>query len=383
MRTIGAVWNDGGPASAMGLPPSAGWALWDDFFGGPQAEPPLVAAKTADESVTSSVTLQDDNHLFIEDLEPYAYYDVVLRIAATGDPSGDLKLGWSGPASATMHWYFIRAVATGLGIGDTLPVGTNSAGINIETIHGVLYTGASGGTLQLRWAQNAIHGTPTTLLEGSILRLQRQRPSRAGDLRWRLRSIGSRSGATLPRVTPSALTEGGVLALTTGAASGDGAVLHLPGPSFSTSGLPVGSLFGAKLQMSSGTTSYTLWTGFTDSPTALPSAATDGIYIYSTGGNLTGRVYDGTTSTTVDFGFTAEAGFVVVGFEVRPGPKVQFFYLELDDRMAWVRRNVGDPISTGLPNEALYAIALGLATNTTAARTAQVDWWGLGGRVAR
>lgn len=59
--------------------------------------------KTADESVTSSTTVQDDDHLkWLAEANATYVFDVQLFIF--GDAGTDLKVGWSLPASTTIKW---------------------------------------------------------------------------------------------------------------------------------------------------------------------------------------------------------------------------------------------------------------------------------------
>lgn len=140
---------------------------------------PQSVVKTADESVTSSTTLQDDNHLFLV-LEASAtyivegglYYDGVFN-------AGNLKLTWSLPASATIYWspnapatggaaaFASQAVTTG-----NLSIGTYGTGGSKTTasISALVATAGTAGNMQLRWAQDASNATATTIYAKSWLR---------------------------------------------------------------------------------------------------------------------------------------------------------------------------------------------------------------------
>src|SRR5262245_30625154 len=56
--------------------------------------------KSADESVTSSTTLQNDNH-FVWQNQVAGTYLLDLRLYVTGNPSGAIKVGFTFPASTT------------------------------------------------------------------------------------------------------------------------------------------------------------------------------------------------------------------------------------------------------------------------------------------
>ncbi|MEU9865474.1 hypothetical protein AB0D99_31860 [Streptomyces sp. NPDC047971] len=142
----------------------------------------LLVHKAADESVASSITLQDDDHLTLPVVAGGVYaLDAFLDVEA--DPAADILLGWSAPAGATLSW-----TETGISAGNTgnigsikqsrLDVATSSAiGIvatgSVVRPAGVLRVGGTAGFLRLRWAQSVSSTTPTVLKGGSWIRLMR------------------------------------------------------------------------------------------------------------------------------------------------------------------------------------------------------------------
>ncbi|MGW1938943.1 hypothetical protein [Streptomyces goshikiensis] len=141
-----------------------------------------AAVKTADESVTGSTTLQDDDHLALS-VVAGGWYAIEAHLDVEADPAADITIGWSAPASAVLSW-----TETGISAGNTGNIGSikqsrldvaTSSGVGIvaagSTVRpaGVLRVAATAGTLQLRWAQTVSSGTPTTLKTGSWLRLTR------------------------------------------------------------------------------------------------------------------------------------------------------------------------------------------------------------------
>lgn len=142
--------------------------------------------KTADESVTSSTTMQDDNHLFVT-VAAGADYWVQVYLTYEGDLAGDLKVGWSGPSGATLDWMSdsLSSAVTDTNcrgivsrslqaISSTPAPGALGAGILAVAVpRGILRVGVNAGTLQLRWAQLASSATPTIVKAGSLLRLRR------------------------------------------------------------------------------------------------------------------------------------------------------------------------------------------------------------------
>lgn len=135
---------------------------------------PVVAkSKLADETVTSSNTLQDDDHLFfpIGANETWTF-NMVLSVSANA--SGGLKYLFTVPSGATARAKivgsanpFASAINTDLTVGN----GTTNAILNTQSqlIYGTVVNGSNAGTVQLRWAQNASFGTGTTINKNSNL----------------------------------------------------------------------------------------------------------------------------------------------------------------------------------------------------------------------
>lgn len=141
--------------------------------------------KASDESVTSSTTLQSDDHLFAP-VFANTYYWVWCVIFYTGSgltTEGDMKINWNAPSGSTFNW-----VSDGLGSGATSSVSTlsrNAQGLGnspapgtvgsdtVAPIKGLLLTGGNAGTLQLTWAQNVSSTTATTVYANSTLLVRR------------------------------------------------------------------------------------------------------------------------------------------------------------------------------------------------------------------
>jgi hypothetical protein len=205
-----------------------------------------------------------------------------------------------------------------------------------------------------------------------------------GDWLWPLGSLGG--GATVSHVNPAAATEIGILRLTTAAAADAGAVWNLNGGSVKAVLLSVGLIWAAKLQMSTGTTSYEVWSGLCDAggSRVRTSDAVNFVGLRSTGGNLFGVVKDGSGSgneSTVDLGVDCEGTWRKAGFEYTEDG-IQFFTLA-SDRYVCERTNVGAPVSTNIPSTGLGLQLLGVVATAASARAADIDWWDLGGRIAR
>jgi hypothetical protein len=142
---------------------AGGWTIYD---------------KTADEAVTSSVTLQDDNHITGISLDTgsqyYAFECLLLIDMASATP--DIKWQWIFDNAPSIFKYSYQHVDTVPG-GDYQPDGTVeqnralAAQMSIIRMFGVIKTGASTSTLKLQWAQQNSNASPTTLKLGSFARV--------------------------------------------------------------------------------------------------------------------------------------------------------------------------------------------------------------------
>ncbi|MFK0252129.1 hypothetical protein [Streptomyces sp. NPDC090445] len=120
-----------------------------------------IAVKSADERVASSTALQDDDHLALS-VVAGGWYAVEAYLDVEGDPVGDLTIGWSVLAGATMSW-----TENGVSAGNTNNIGSvklgrndaaTASGVGIITAGssvcpvGRLTVGGTAETLPLRWA---------------------------------------------------------------------------------------------------------------------------------------------------------------------------------------------------------------------------------------
>lgn len=149
---------------------------------------PIEKRKTAPQSVTSSTALVDDTELFfaveantVYEMEGYLLYAGALD---GGTGAGGLKLQFTGPSLATLKWTNFGAnVAGGVSAYNVVTelltaVSPRSVPTNAGTQmscqpRGRLSIGSTAGTFRLRWAQNTSNATPTTVDEGSILKLKK------------------------------------------------------------------------------------------------------------------------------------------------------------------------------------------------------------------
>jgi hypothetical protein len=144
----------------------------------------LYVRKTADQSVTSSTTLVDDNQLLLS-VVANAVYELRMLLIYTAATTGDLNMTFTGPAAATLDWNVGGLSGTSATnpdgvtwwgantIGGNDSVGGAGATNMVARPSGVLITAGTAGTFKLRWAQAASSGTATTIKTGSVMILQR------------------------------------------------------------------------------------------------------------------------------------------------------------------------------------------------------------------
>lgn len=146
-----------------------------------------MVRKTADETVTSSTALQDDNELaFSVGANETWVSDWIL--AVDGATAGDIKIAFNSPAGSTGRWYShtydvgattssgaqIHNNNTDLTDGGTSTRGTLGAGVSSTIrISLIIVNGVNAGTVRLRWAQGTSSGTATSVLTNSYLEARR------------------------------------------------------------------------------------------------------------------------------------------------------------------------------------------------------------------
>lgn len=143
--------------------------------------------KSADESLNTSTTLQNDDALLWA-VAANERWHFKLMIYATDASNGvaDMKIGWSVPASTTMAWasYFAPSGAySGFQpvITTSVPVAvfTESTSHSFGTFNGnfmliyegVVFVSSTAGTVNFKWAQNTSNGSNLTVKAGSFLEL--------------------------------------------------------------------------------------------------------------------------------------------------------------------------------------------------------------------
>jgi hypothetical protein len=144
-----------------------------------------VVIKTADESVTSSTTVQDDNHLSMT-LNANTNYWLDGLLLVDGAAAGDFKLQFVVP-SGTIRWLADGPDSSAAATTDivdrnwkagslTTIMGTIASGTTtILPVSGIIRTAASGGTFKLQWAQGTSSATATRVFTNSFLRVTRMK----------------------------------------------------------------------------------------------------------------------------------------------------------------------------------------------------------------
>lgn len=142
------------------------------------------ARKTADESVTSSITLQDDDHLTFA-IAANEVWQAEFILAVDGAAAGDLRVSLGVPAGATYR-RFDLGPAPGVADAETssVAIGSRTTGVasfgtasatDTGTVRVVflVVNGATAGTIVLQWAQLTSSATATTLRQHSHMMARR------------------------------------------------------------------------------------------------------------------------------------------------------------------------------------------------------------------
>jgi hypothetical protein len=146
----------------------------------------LFVRRTTDAgSIASNISVGDDSVLLLP-VAANSTYLLSSQVIYTADPGGDLRIGWSGPASATLDWNIGSMDAISSSVSSTSYWGTNTiagtdvaGGVNASSSpvlarpSGLLVTSSTAGTLKFRWAQGTSSAFGTQVRAGSWLRLDR------------------------------------------------------------------------------------------------------------------------------------------------------------------------------------------------------------------
>jgi len=137
---------------------------------GTDSDIPTLVRKTADEIVSNSTTLQnDDALLFAVAANEVWEFTILSRYTATA--VADFKFGLTIPAGAAFSALVAGYSATFTNIINTAnPSAYMGGGTNyLARIRGVVVNGATAGNLQFQWAQNTAEVSDTTVLANSCI----------------------------------------------------------------------------------------------------------------------------------------------------------------------------------------------------------------------
>ena len=147
-------------------------------------------AKTADETINSSTTLQNDDHLVLPVVANAVYtFALDLYMTEATDFVGDFKMSFTCPTGATFDMHGEGAHVTDLSGGTSSngewigKLATASAGATLSfgvgtgltgvRVYGRLVMSSTAGNFQMQWAQNASDASGTTLKAGSFMTMTR------------------------------------------------------------------------------------------------------------------------------------------------------------------------------------------------------------------
>ena len=147
-------------------------------------------AKTADETINSSTTLQNDDHLVLPAVANAVYtFALDLYMTEATDFVGDFKMSFTCPTGATFDMHGEGAHVTDLSGGTSSngewigKLATASAGATLSfgvgtgltgvRVYGRLVMSSTAGNFQMQWAQNASDASGTTLKAGSFMTMTR------------------------------------------------------------------------------------------------------------------------------------------------------------------------------------------------------------------
>ena len=130
--------------------------------------------KSLGESVTSSTVFQQDNELtFVTEANTVHAFKMALFLTHGG---GEFKFRWTLPSGATGtvsidNITSFSATATQDITVEHIVISPGTFTTNIVVFEGRIVTGSEGGPANLEWAQNVSDASPSTVLQGSYLRV--------------------------------------------------------------------------------------------------------------------------------------------------------------------------------------------------------------------
>lgn len=143
---------------------------------------PVYARKTADETINSSATLQNDDALSLS-MVANAVYEFRLRATVNSGTTPDIKVGFTYPTGTTLTYDIFEgetpsgaasAVITGPYTEATASIAFSTTGSDQPChVAGLISVASTAGTFQVQWAQNTSDAGSTIVRAGSYLSLRR------------------------------------------------------------------------------------------------------------------------------------------------------------------------------------------------------------------
>lgn len=140
--------------------------------------PPFEIRKSANESVTNSAALQNDDHLAVSVEAGKTYIVEGAIFAASPSATPDIRIAFEVPSGSDMSIGHISAAGAAVDGGLLETSGASSVRIQLPAntsvpimIKGTVVAGATG-VLQLKWAQWGSNATAVTVKKGSYLRVE-------------------------------------------------------------------------------------------------------------------------------------------------------------------------------------------------------------------
>lgn len=137
---------------------------------------PTYKKKSADQTITSQTTIQNDTHLSVS-VEANTNYEVeCLLFYNPQSVSQQLKAGFSAPAGASGYWGSTDSPQSAVGLFNntgvnSFPQFVGTAGVHTVVLRGFLLVAGTAGTLQYKWAQSSSSATGLILKQHSFMKL--------------------------------------------------------------------------------------------------------------------------------------------------------------------------------------------------------------------
>ena len=140
-----------------------------------------IIQKTSDETVASDDTFTADSQLAFS-MAANTAYSIRANIGFSTSATADIKFEINGPASPTNVAYTGNRVSTsglftgfgGVAYNTAIPITGTSTGVGHVMLDIIVQNGANAGTFSIRWAQNTLDASNTTVLKGSTLEYKAQ-----------------------------------------------------------------------------------------------------------------------------------------------------------------------------------------------------------------